>query len=116
MGRRRAQGQAGGRLLLAWGLLAWGAATSRLAGVRDGRGPRRPRPVVLRLGGHVHSAPWWFTMWLPHMPARPHRPTHRRIRKPMNRFATGFFDGGVTVIPILTLNDLRLPSRGVRRT
>src|SRR6516162_2024575 len=90
MGRRRAQGQAGGRLLLAWGVLAWGGATSRLAGVRDGRGPRRPRPVVLRLGGHVHSAPWWFTMWLPHLPARPHRPTNRRIRKPMNRFATGF--------------------------
>src|SRR5215469_5718466 len=109
MGRRGAQGQAGGRLLLAWGGLFWGAATSRLAGVRDRRGPRRPRPVVLRLSG-------WFTMWLPHMPARPHRPTHRRIRKPMNRFATGFFDGGVTVIPILTLNDLRLPSRGVRRT
>jgi hypothetical protein len=60
-----AQGQAGVRLLLAWGVLSLGAATSRLAGVRDGRGPRRPRPVVLRLGGHVHSGPWWFTVWLP---------------------------------------------------
>src|SRR5215510_6012269 len=94
MGRRRVQGQAGERLPL-----AWGAATSWLADAR------RPRPLVLLLrlaGGHVHSGPWYFTMWLPHLDSCPlaliDHPTRRISRKPMNRFATAFFDGGVTII------------------
>src|SRR6516165_7885200 len=114
MVRRRAQGQAGGRLPLAWGAarlplawgaarlpLAWGAATSRLAGVRDWRGPRRPRPVVLRLGGHVHSGPWWSPCgsltWTCPLALIDH-PTSRTIRKPTNRFATVFSMAAVTII------------------
>src|SRR5262245_57412155 len=96
MVRRRAQAQAGGRLPL-----TGGAATSRLAGVRDRRGPRRPRPVVLRLDGHLHSGPWWSPCgsltWTCPLALIDH-PTRRINRKPINRFATVFSMAAVTVI------------------
>src|SRR5262249_55474630 len=105
MVRRRARGQAGGRLPLAWGAarlpLAWEAATSRLAGVRDRRGPWRARTVFLRLGGSAHRGPWWspcgsFT-WTCPLALITH-PTRKINRKPINRFATVFSMAAVTVI------------------